>query len=297
MTTRDIAPAVRDALRAVHRLVVHRRPYEEVAAALDAAAALPDAADPDATGLIALERLDAVTRYTVDDDEVERVLQLTAAERATMPPAERAWQLGNACWNRPALVLRHLVPLLAELEATAPEDEKALDELRRQISITRGEPQPAEADDEDAEDLESSPKFPEDFIGGIRYAFRHQKMGWPYEDVMAILDAVAELPSAAPFPDQLSHDRIIVARLFERPDEDMGREIERTLRTSTGPAWSQASTIMLACDGRPALAERYMPGLIAAAEAKLQEHPDEVAQTYLDGVTASLERTRRDGTP
>jgi hypothetical protein len=300
MKTRHIPPGVRDAMRAVHRLVVHRRPYEEVAAALDTAAVLSEAADPNAAELIALERLDAVTRYPVGDGEVERVLDAAAAVLAAMPAAERAWQIGNACWGRPALALRHLVPLLAELERTSPEDEKTLESLRRQISIVRGEPQPPEEDeegDEGAEDLESSPKFPEDFIAGIRYALRHQRMGWPYEDVRAIFDAVAELPSAAAYPDQLSHDRIIAARLSERPDEDLEREIERALETGTGPAWSRASTIMLACDGRPVLAEKYMPALIAEAEDELRERPDEVAQKYLDGVKDCLEQTRREGQP
>ena len=216
---RDIPRAVADALRAVHRLVVQRRPYAKVVAALDVAATLPEAVDPGVAELIALERREAQERYEVEGGP--------------------------------------------ELHARV-EGEKA---------AGAGE------------------TFSADFIEGIRYAFHHRKMGWPYEDVVAILDAVAELPSAAECPDQLSHDRIVVARWYERPDEDLEREIERALRTDTGPAWSRAGTIMLACDGRPALAERYMPALIAKAEEELRECPDPVVQKQLDGLERRLART------
>ncbi|HWN68768.1 MAG TPA: hypothetical protein VNM90_14120, partial [Haliangium sp.] len=172
---------------------------------------------------------------------------------------------------------------------------KTLESLRRQISIARGEPQPA---DEDAEDLDASPKFPEEFINGIRYAYRCRRMGCPYEDVMAILDEVGTLPSAAHYAGQLAVDRIVVTSMFRRPDEDMEREIERALSAEAeSPTWLRATTISNACDGRPALAERYMPALIAAAEEELRQHPDEVTQQYLEGVKARLERARRDGTP
>jgi hypothetical protein len=54
---RDIPPAVQAALRDVHRLLPDRRPYSEMSAALDAVAAMPEASQPDAMDVIALELL------------------------------------------------------------------------------------------------------------------------------------------------------------------------------------------------------------------------------------------------
>jgi hypothetical protein len=292
VTIRNPPPAVKAALRTVHQLVVHQRPYEESASALDAAAALPEATEPDAAALIAMERHALLWRYTVSDEETARAIELTRDELAKLPVSERAWLLRCACSGRPALAERYLAPLIAELEERVPESTRTIELLRDELSIARGEPQPVEAD-EDVEDLASSPKFPEELIDGIRYAYRLRRMGWPYEDAIAVLDEVGTLPSAAQFPGQLATDRIILTSMFERPDADMEREIERALQAEPeSPAWVRAMTISNACDGRATLAERYMPALIADAEAELRAHPDEVAQQYLDGVKLRLERTR-----
>ncbi|HWN67822.1 MAG TPA: hypothetical protein VNM90_09285 [Haliangium sp.] len=295
--TRHPPPAVRAVLRAVHRLIVHQRPYEEVAAGLDAAAALPEAAEPDASALIALERLDAVVRYPVTDADVERAIQLTAAEISALSTSERAWQLGSACWGRPALVLRHLAPLLADLEQREPEDVKTLERLRAELSIARGEPQSDEDDGEDADDKDDSvARMPEELMNGIRYAYRLRRMGWPYEDVIAVLDEVATLPVAAEFTGQLAFDRINLTDEYERPDEEMEREIQATLRACKGdPAKIRASTIMSACSGRPALAEKYVPPLIGELEEALRRSPDAEGEAMLAGVKRRLERTRADG--
>jgi hypothetical protein len=290
VTIYDPPAALRAVLREVHGMIVHQRPYEEVAAALDTAAALPEAADPDAAALIARERHATLWRYAVSDEEVERVLAVTATALEKVPASERAWLLRYACAGRPALAEHYLAPLLAELEERARESTQTTEPLQAELSLVGSEPQPVEEADEDEEADET---FPEEFTEGIRYAYRLRRMGWPYEDVMAVLDEVGTLPSAAAFAGQLAVDRIVVTSMFRRPDEDMEREIERALRAeAASPAWIRAMTIMNACDGRPTLAERYMPGLIADARAELREHPDEVARRYLDGVEMRLERTR-----
>jgi hypothetical protein len=291
--TYDPPAALRAVLRDVHRMIVHQRPYEEVAATLDAAAALPHAADLDAAALIARERHATLWRYAVSDEEVARVLAITATELETLPTSERASLLQWACSGRQALAERYLAPLLAELEERAPDSTGTIEQLRAELSIGRGELQPVE-EEEDEEGDEK--KFPEEFIDGIRYAYRLRRMGWPYEDVIAVLDEVGTLPSAAEFAGQLAVDRIVVTSMFRRPDEDMEREIERALQAEAeSPAWIRAMTVMNACDGRLTLAERYMPELIADAETELREHPDEVAQQYLNGVKIKLERTRAGG--
>lgn len=294
-TTRNPPVSVKESLRGVHRMVVQQRPYEEIESALDAAAALPEASDLDAAALIALERHTVLWRYTLSDEQIERVIALTRDELARLPMSERAWLLRCACADRPALAERHLAPLLAELKERAPEDTRTIELLRDELAAARGEQQP---DEEDAgeEDEGSDATFPEELIAGIRYAYRLRRTGWPYEDVLAVLDEVGALPCAAELAGQLATDRIRVTSLFERPDADMEREIERALVAEAGsPAWVRAMTIMNACDGRPALAERYMPQLIAAAESELRDHPDAVARRYLDGVESKLERTRRGG--
>lgn len=290
--TYDPPAALRAVLRDVHRMIVHQRPYEDVAAALDAAAVLPEVADPDAAALIARERHATLWRYPVSDEEVERVLAVTATELEKLPTSERASLLRWACSGRPALAERYLAPMLAELEEKAPESTGTIEQLRAELSIARGEPQLVE----EAEDEEGDATLPEEFIDGIRYAYRLRRMGWPYEDVIAVLDEVGTLPSAAAFASQLAVDRIVLTSMFRRPDADMEREIGRALQADAeSPAWIRAMTVMNACDGRPTLAERYMPGLVADAETELREHPDEVAQQYLNGVKIKLERTRAGG--
>ena len=298
--TRNPPPVVRAVLGTVHRLVMHQRPYQEVSEALDAAAALPEATEPDAAALIALERLDAVARYPVadvSDEEVERVLQLTEAAVSVMPPAERAWHVGNACRGRPALVLSHLVPLLEGLEQGGLGDSDTLDDVREQISVARGEPQPAEDDDEgedqDEDDVELAP---EELTGGLRYAYRLKRMGWPYEDVIAVLDEVAVLPVSAEYQGWIMRDRLILADMYGRPDDDMERLIEAALGALAGePAKYRASTISAACSERPALAEKYVPALIAELEEELRQSPDPEGEQVLAGVNRRLARARAGG--
>jgi hypothetical protein len=189
---------------------------------------------------------------------------------------------------------RPLAEALAALDAVAELAEARGQQVAELIELERREAKERDEDRGPHTPVEGGAgTFPRELTEGIRYAFHHQRMGWPYEDVMAILDAVAVLPEAAEFPDQLSHDRILMARMFDRGTDDLEREIERALRTAVAPAWSRADAIMMACDGYPGLAARYMPPLIARAEDELRQQPDTMAQKSLDSVKAALERTLR----
>jgi hypothetical protein len=296
-TTRNPDPAARALLATVHRLVVHQRPYEEVTAALDTAAALPEAADPDAATLIALERLEAAFLYSVSDDEVERVLEMTATERSKLPTSESAWLLRSVCMGRPALAERHLAPLLAELESREVEDEgaaKTVDLLRRELSVMRGEPQEDDEDDDIEDEIENEVDLaPEEFAASLRYAYRLKRMGWPYDDVIAVLDEVAARPVAAGYQGWIMRDRLMLTDMYQRPDEDMDRLLKDAMVAfAAEPVKHRASTIAAACSERPALAERYIPPLVDELEQELRRSPDPEGAATLAGIERVLQRAR-----
>lgn len=211
LVSRRIPEPVSSALASVHRLVVRRRRREEVEAALDAAAALPESADPGVAELLALERAEVALRYDASNDD----------------------------------------------------------------------------------DREPGERVPVEIIEGIRYVHHLYRMGWPYEETAALLDEVGTLPAAEQCRAQLAFDKIMLTNMYDRPDEDMELAIRAALDAyATGPIANKAATISTACSGRPALAEKYMPGLLAQLEASLREHPDEVGEKMLEGMRRSLERTR-----
>jgi hypothetical protein len=207
---RDVAPPVRDALREVHRFVVHRRPWAEVAAALDAAAGLPDASTPDAAELVALERLEALALYAashMSDADVERALDATASARTAIPPDEAAWQLGRAVEGRPVLAARHGAPA-----GTASAG-----------AIIEGRHEPGR-------------RIPVEVAGAIRYGHALRQIGWPHEEVLSVLGEAETLPAAAAYLSVLAFDRIMVGHMYELPKdlmEDARRALERATRTVT----------------------------------------------------------------
>jgi hypothetical protein len=291
--TRNPPPVIKAALRAVHRLVADGRPYDEVSTALDAVTTTPEASGPDAAMLIALERIDLVGQYAVDDTEVERVLDSTATEVAKLPTHQRAWLLRDACWGRRALAERYLAPMLADLEARQPGDwdRLTLETLRAALSVARGEPQ-----EEDIEDEPSARMEPSEVLAGVRYVYRLASMGWPYEDVVVALDEVAALPVAAKATGWLARERLILANMYERPDEEVESAIEAAMHAFRGagePVRQWAGTITAACMGRPALAKKYVPPLIVEFEEELRQRPDEVGERILEGIKQGLERTAR----
>jgi hypothetical protein len=286
---RDIPPAVQAALRNVHRLLREHRPYSEMSAALDGVAALPEASHPGATEAIALERLDLIGRCAATDEEVEGVLEQHADVLAAMPTHERASKLRNACWQRRALAERYLTPLLAEVEQREPEDRNRTAEiLRHALAVARGETQPEQL----VEDA-SAGQVPEEYLDGIRDVLRLASMAWPYEAVVAALDELTARPGAVEYEGLLMRDRLILANWYERPDEELDGLLQTALRVFEGePARSRLSTVSSACVGRPALAAKYVPPLIAEFEEDLRRNPDQVGgEQELEVVRRSYERT------
>ncbi len=286
---RDIPPAVQAALRDVHRLLPQRRPYSEMSAALDAVAAMPEASHPDATEVIALERLDLIVRCTASDEEVERVLEKHADVLAAMPAHERASRLCKACWERKTLAERYLAPLLAEVERKSDDRDRTSEILRHALAVARGEIQPEKLSGED----ESAGRVPEDYQEGIRGVLRLASMAWPYESVVAALDELTAQLGAVEYGRLLMRDRLILASWYERPDEELDTLLQTALRVFEGEsARSRMSTVSSACVGRPALAARYVPPLVAEFEEDLRRNPEQVGGAQeLEMVTRSYERT------
>jgi hypothetical protein len=285
---RDIPYAVEGALRDVHRLLPERRSYAEMSAALDVVAAMPEASHPDATEVIALERLDLIGRCTAGDEEVERVLEKHADVLAAMPTHERASRLRKACWGRPTLAERYLAPLLAEVEREPDDRDRTAEMLRHALAVARGEIQPEKLGGD-----ESVGRVPEEYLEGIRGVLRLASMAWPYESVVAALDELTTQLDAVEYEGLLMRDRLILANWYERPDEELDALLQTALRMFEGePARSRMSTVSSACVGRPALAARYVPPLITEFEEDLQRNPEQAGGAQeLEMVRRGYERT------
>lgn len=288
----DLPPAIKTALRGVHRLWVDGRPYEDVVAALDAVASMPEASDPEAATMIARERLDFAARYDRDDEERERVIRQTAPALAALSTRERAWRIRAVCASRPALVERHVPPLIAALEdelRQRPDDagDKTLEALQLSLAYARGEEQVQPRD-------RSSWVPPSEFEARMRDVRRLMAMGWPYEDVVAALDALSAVPSADPtVPLAIAWERFALATVYDRDDEERERVIRETAPViASVPLQLRASSIASLCSGRPALAERYIPPLLDALEEELRRSPDAEGAQILAGIERILAHTR-----
>ena len=103
------------------------------------------------------------------------------------------------------------------------------------------------------------------------------------------------MPVAARATAWLARERLVLVNMYERPDEDLEREIEAAMRTFADagePVRQWAFTITAAVMGRPVLAEKYVPPLIAELEEALQQRPDEIGARVLEGIKRGPERTR-----
>jgi hypothetical protein len=268
---RDIPTAVGAALRDVHRLVVHRRPWYEIAAALDVAAALPEATSSEMAELIALERLEALARYPVTavmDDEVEQVLEATAAARAAMPDDEAAWLLLRAVAGRPALAKRHEIDPSIQPHEVVLFDDVAIayaDDDSRAIAI--GE--------------------------AIHYSLGLRRIGWPHDEACAVLDDAETLPEASSYLRDLAFGRLAVGNLYGLSENFMDDVFLRLRRAyADRPVWSIAHILATATSRHPALAVKYLPSVIAAAEDELRENPNEVGEDNLQMAREDLECAR-----
>lgn len=133
-------PLIDAALRAIDRMIVERRPYDEIMAALDACAAMPEGHQVES--LIAGQRLILVRLYGKDDAECERVLVAALPALTRMPLRDRALAIGAACMHRPALAERFVAPLLDELTAElrkTPDEvgQRILEAVRSSLEQTR----------------------------------------------------------------------------------------------------------------------------------------------------------------
>jgi hypothetical protein len=105
-------PEVERGMEIVRRVVVARRPYQEISDALDAVLELPGG--DLAVGRVATERVVAV--HDQDDAEAERVLSLIAPALATFSAVDRADAVSLVCLDRPALAERYVPAAIADLE-------------------------------------------------------------------------------------------------------------------------------------------------------------------------------------
>jgi hypothetical protein len=251
--------------------------------------------------MIAREWLDFTQRYHLDEVARERVFDVTAAVYAVQSVGEQSWRLRVLCHGCPALAERYLPPAIHELEdalARDPGDEsaaKALEALQETLREARGD-----HDDEDErtdEEQESSWTPPPEFAARMADVHRLWRMGWPYEDVIAALDELAAMPFDDPGTQRaIAWERFAMVSVYDERDDEIEQVIQRTAPVLADvPVKHRASSISAACSGRPTLAEKYVPALIAELEEELRRSPDAEGEQVLVGIKRNLERTRAGG--
>lgn len=168
--------------------------------------------------------------------------------------------------------------------------------LGRELSVMRGESQAVEDEDEE-EDIEDGVELaPDEVTDGIRFAYRLRRQGWPYEDVTAVLHAVATLPVAAAYQG-LGHEgpphpgRHVPAPGRRHGQAPPGRAWSLHRRAPEAPGQHHRSDVL----ERPALAERYIPPPVDELEDELRQRPDAEGERVLAGIKRVLERARAGG--
>jgi hypothetical protein len=289
---------LRDAYRDRDLILPRARPYSEIVRDLDAVAAMPEVADPQVQALLARDRL-RFLHYCADvsDEEIERVLQSQTPTLATMSTSERRWTLQNVTWGRRDLAERYLGPMLAETE-----DESERNIIENALSVARGESQAKGYEREGAWDFDfglmvahSGTESESERLASrnIRYAYRLQQLGWPYEEVLTAWDELTAEPRDAGVANWIVHNRLMVTVEYQRPAEDMEHEIQRAMQVfARQPIKDWAHMISSACSTYPTLAEKYLPPLIAEFEEELREQPDPDDQRELDYIRDDLEHAR-----
>jgi hypothetical protein len=294
--------AIKDAYRDRDLIRPQPRPYAEIVRDLEAVSAMPGAADPEVQELLARDRL-RLLHYCADvsDEEIERVLQRHGTTVAAMSEFERDRMLQNVTWGRRDLGERYLVPLLADIEHRIKWLVAETQSVENALSVARGEAPAGGFERESAWDgdfglgisrREGEPET-DDLSRGIRYAFRLQQLDFPYNDVIAAWDALIDKTSTFGETNWIIEHRLQVTSDYERPTEDMDREIQRAMEVFEGqPITDWAHIISWACGHYPILAEQYLPPIIAELEEKLREQPDPDDQRELDSIKDDLERAR-----
>lgn len=299
----QLPQAIREAYRDQDLILPRPRPYSEIVRDLDAVAAMPEAADPEVQELLARDRLRLLHDCAdVSDDEIERVLQSQAATLATMSTSERLWTLRDVTWGRRELAERYLTPVLAEVE-----QEIERDVIETALSVAHGESQAKGYEREGAWDHDFGLAVARSEVESeskrlasrsIRYAYRLQQLGFPYEEVLAAWDGLMGKPMDTGFANWIVHNRLTVTVEYQRPAEDMEREIQRAMKMfADQPIKDWAHMISSACSTYPTLAEQYLPPLIAQLLLELGDQPDLDDQQMIDWIRDDLERARSMAAP
>lgn len=133
----------------------------------------------------------------------------------------------------------------------------------------------------------------EQFLAGQRHVLWLASSGWPYDEIVQALDELEARPEAQGYEAIVMRDRLIIARWDDRPDAEIDELLQRALVLFAGEhVRGRLGTIASTCADRPALAARYVPGLLAELEEDLRQNPDQVGgHEELAAIKRSYERT------
>lgn len=204
------------------------------------------------------------------------------------------------------LVAPHLRPLLAELQDAAardPDDARAqhalwlasgyLDEERPRRDEPRGDTEPAEDEAAEAEVPDWIPPWSPEVSAGLEVVRMLIVGRRSYEEMTEALDAVLELPGSEMAAGLIANRRLLMVSHYGRDDAEAERVLAQVAPVlATFPVQERAESISALCAGRTALAEKYVPALIAELEEELRRSPEPEGEMVLAGIKRGLERTR-----
>jgi hypothetical protein len=274
------------------------RTYADIVRDLDAVAAMHAASDPEAQELLARDRL-RLLHYCADvsAEEIERVLQRCGKTVAAMSEFERDRMIQNVARGRPNIAEHYLVPLLFSIRQRIKTLIAQKQDVARALSAARGESLDRGHEREGAwdDDFGLGVSRPEgasetdESSRGTRYAFRLQQLDFPYDVVLAAWDTLLDKASTLGDKVWIIDHKLQVTSDYERPAEDMDREIQRAMQVFRGqPVKEWAHTIAWTCSHYPALLGKYLPPIIAEYEKTMPEHPEPDDQRDLDSLREAL---------
>lgn len=116
----------------------------------------------------------------------------------------------------------------------------------------------------------------------------------PYDELVAALDACESLPGADAAMPRIVSLRLTLLSLYARSDEECARVLDSGMATlERVPLWRRVYAIAAVCVHRLALAEQYLPPLLAALEEEQRAAPaDTRTAQAIEHVALVLRRTR-----